>query len=200
MTAELPGSAHRNDVRVSDEEREAVVEQLKAAVADGRIDFAELDAKLGHALGARTRADLDHATADLPSAAPVDPGKPLILKGGYHGVKRVGPWQVPAQVTVYGGMAGVTLDFTQAVCRRPVVDVDVHGDAAGVTIVIPEGWAADTDAVDPSYGGLKDKTSPYRLPGTPLIRLTGTGGLAGVVIRHPNGRERRRLKRQRPQS
>ncbi|WP_181010953.1 hypothetical protein [Streptomyces sp. SM13] len=31
-----------------------------------------------------------------------------------------------------------------------------------------------------------------RLPGTPLIRLTGAGGMAGVVIRHLNHRERRK--------
>ncbi|QNE73326.1 DUF1707 domain-containing protein [Streptomyces finlayi] len=198
MTAEPPGSVHRDVTRVSDEEREEVLERVKGAVADGRIDFAELDAKVGRALAARTRADLHDVTADLPPVVPADPGQPLLLKGGYHGVKRAGPWQVPTRVTAYGGTGGVTLDFTQAVCRRPVVDVEVHGELAGVTIVIPESWGADTDAVDADFGGLRDKTSPERLPGTTLIRLTGTGGMAGVVIRHPNGRERRRLRRKRP--
>lgn len=172
-----------------------MLERLKGAVAEGRIDFAELDAKVGRALEARTRADLDDVTADLPPVVPADPGKPLVLKGGYHGVRRVGSWQVPTQVTAYGGMGGVTLDFTQAVCPQAVVEVEVHGELAGVVIVIPDGWAAETDAVDAEIGGLRDKTSPERLPGTPLIRLHGTGGMAGVVIRHPNGKERRRLKR-----
>lgn len=175
-----------------------MVEQVKVAAVDGRIDFAELDTKVGRALAARTRGDLDDVTADLPPVVPVDPGQPLVLKGGYYGAKRVGPWKVPAQVTAYGGMAGVVLDFTQAVCRRPVVDVEVHGEAAGVTIVIPEGWAVETDAVDPGYGGVRDRTTGDRLPGTPLIRLTGDGGLAGVIVRHPNGKERRRLKRESP--
>ncbi|MGW6080497.1 hypothetical protein ACWF09_31255, partial [Streptomyces sp. NPDC055186] len=51
---------------------------------------------------------------------------------------------------------------------------------------------ADTSGMDPGVGGLRDKTTADRLPGTPLIRLTGAGGMAGVVIRHPNRRERRK--------
>ncbi|MFD3686715.1 hypothetical protein ACFWTE_18060 [Nocardiopsis sp. NPDC058631] len=47
--------------------------------------------------------------------------------------------------------------------------------------------------MDPGVGGLTDKTTPDRLPGTPLIRLAGSGGMAGVAIRHPNRRERRKL-------
>ncbi|MFC9243785.1 hypothetical protein ACFT7S_06955 [Streptomyces sp. NPDC057136] len=44
---------------------------------------------------------------------------------------------------------------------------------------------------------MTDKTSPDSNTDTPLIRLTGTGGMAGLVICHPNGREGRRLKRER---
>jgi hypothetical protein len=65
---------------------------------------------------------------------------------------------------------------------------------AGVTIVIPDGWAVDTTGIDPGLGGVKNKTTPERLPGTPLIHLTGTGGMAGATVRHPNRWERRRLR------
>lgn len=73
--------------------------------------------------------------------------------------------------------------------------MEAHGQLAGVTIILPDSWAVETGGMDPGLGGLKDKTTPDRLPGAPLIRLIGTGGPAGVVVRHPNGRERRRLKR-----
>jgi hypothetical protein len=52
--------------------------------------------------------------------------------------------------------------------------------------------------MDPGLGGLRDKTTGDRLPGTPLIRSQGTGGPAGVVVRNPNGRERRKLRGTRP--
>jgi hypothetical protein len=195
MTADVPGSARQGNMRVSHEDRDAVAEQLREAAAEGRLDLDELDARLDKALTAKTYDDLAPLTADLP---PPDPGQPLILKGGLHGAQRTGRWQVPARITANGGLGGVKLDFTRAECQLREVEIEVNGQQAGVVIVIPNGWAADSTGVDPSIGGLKDKTTDDRLPGTPLIRLVGTGGMAGVVVRHPNSWERRKLRRNPP--
>ncbi|QER84636.1 DUF1707 SHOCT-like domain-containing protein [Streptomyces tendae] len=196
MTAQpAPRDDDRGGLRASHDDREAVVEQLRDAAAEGRIDLDELDERLERALTAKTYAELDALTADLPSPpAPADL-PPLELKGGLHGASRgPGRWEVPAHVIARGGLSGVKLDFSRAECRLPEVTVEVYGEAAGVTIVLPDGWAADTIAMDPGIGGLRDSTTPDRLPGTPLIRLTGTGGMAGVVVRHPNRWERRKLR------
>ncbi|MFI9728418.1 DUF1707 domain-containing protein [Streptomyces sp. NPDC052092] len=196
MTAQpAPRDDDRGGLRASHDDREAVVEQLRDAAAEGRIDLDELDERLERALTAKTYAELDALTADLPSPpAPADL-PPLELKGGLHGASRgPGRWEVPAHVIARGGLAGVKLDFSRAECRLPEVTVEVYGEAAGVTVVLPDGWAADTIAMDPGIGGLRDSTTPDRLPGTPLIRLTGTGGMAGVVVRHPNRWERRKLR------
>lgn len=85
------------------------------------------------------------------------------------------------------------LDFTRLEVPFTEVAVEAYGETSGVTIVIPDGWAADTGGMDPGTPGLTDETTADRLPGTPLIRLTGSGGMGGVVIRHPNRRERRKL-------
>ncbi|MFD7667976.1 DUF1707 domain-containing protein [Streptomyces sp. NPDC059788] len=197
MTAKTPEPAPWGDLRASHSDREAVVERLREAAAEGRVDLAELDTRLEQALTAKTFADLAPLTADLPRSVSVaDPGEPLVLKGGFHGAARVGRWEVPAHITAHGGMGGVRLDFTRTGCRLPEVEVEVYGEMAGVTVVIPEGWAANTDGVAPGLGTLRDKTTPERLPDTPLIRLTGSVGMAGVVVRHPNGRERRQMKRE----
>ncbi|MDT3726442.1 DUF1707 domain-containing protein [Streptomyces sp. DSM 41972] len=194
MTAQpAPRDDGRGGLRASHDDREAVVEQLRDAAAEGRIDLDELDERLERALTAKTYAELDALTADLPKPpAPADL-PPLELKGGLHGASR-GParWEVPAQVIARGGLAGVKLDFSRAVCRFTEVTVEAYGETAGVTIVLPDGWAADTTAMDPGIGGLKDTTTPDRLPGTPLIRVVGSGGMAGVVVRHPNRWERRK--------
>jgi hypothetical protein len=67
------------DVRASDAEREAVAERLRRATAEGRLDPEELDERVGHAYAARTRAQLEALTADLPvapaPAAPVSPAR-----------------------------------------------------------------------------------------------------------------------------
>ncbi|MFC7644310.1 DUF1707 domain-containing protein [Streptosporangium lutulentum] len=58
MTAESPEPLHRGELRVSHADREAVVERLSEAAAEGRIDLTELDTRLEQALNARTYADL----------------------------------------------------------------------------------------------------------------------------------------------
>lgn len=182
-------------LRASHDDRDAVVEQLRDAAADGLIDFEELDTRVGQALTSKTRAELAVLTADLPQAAPPVEQPPLLLKGGVHGAARgPGRWEVPAHVVVYGGMGGVKLDFTRAQCHHTEVALEAHGEMAGVTIIVPDSWAVDTGGMDPGVGGLKDRTTPDRLPGTPLIRLTGAGGVAGVTVRHPNRWERRKLR------
>ncbi|MFF2779121.1 DUF1707 domain-containing protein [Streptomyces sp. NPDC058052] len=198
MTAQpaspLPDPVPTGALRASDAEREAVVEQLRDAAAEGRIDLGELDARLEQALTSRTRAELAVVTADLPKPVTAESLPPLVLKGGLYGASRgPGRWEVPGRVIAHGGVGGVKLDFTRVECRLAEVAVEVYGDTSGVTVVIPDGWAADTGGVDPGVGGLKDRTTPDRLPGTPLIRLTGSGGAGGIVVRHPDRRERRRL-------
>jgi DUF1707 SHOCT-like domain/2TM domain len=75
MTAEGPpepdAAVHRGEAtgghRVSDAEREAVADRLRAAAGEGRLDAEELDERLTAAYGARTSADLTPLTADLPA-------------------------------------------------------------------------------------------------------------------------------------
>ncbi|SBU97946.1 protein of unknown function (DUF1707) [Streptomyces sp. Ncost-T6T-1] len=172
------------------------MEQLRDAAAEGRIDLDELDSRLEQALTAKTYAELAVLTADLPKSpsVAVDNQPPLVLKGGMYGASRgPGRWEVPGHVIAHAGVGGVSLDFTRVECRLAEVVVEAYGETSGVTIVIPDGWVADTTGMDRGFGGLKDRTTPDRFPGTPLIRLTGSGGMAGVVIRHPNKRERRKL-------
>ncbi|MET7297225.1 DUF1707 domain-containing protein [Streptomyces griseoloalbus] len=182
------------ELRASHDDREAVVEQLRDAAAEGRIDFDELDSRLEQTWKAKTYAELAVVTADLPRLNFPESQAPLVLKGGMSGASRgPGRWEVPGHVIAHGGVGGVKVDFTRVACRLTEVAVEAYGETSGVTIVIPDGWAADTSGMDPGVGGLTDETTPDRLPGTPLVRLTGSGGMGGVVIRHANRRERRKL-------
>jgi hypothetical protein len=57
-------------LRASDADREAVVSLLRSHAADGRLDAAELDERVGGALAARSRADLARLVEDLPATGP----------------------------------------------------------------------------------------------------------------------------------
>ena len=60
----------RDFLRVSDGERQAAADRLRAAHDEGRLDFSEYDSRLGQAYSSVTYADLDRLFADLPATAP----------------------------------------------------------------------------------------------------------------------------------
>ena len=65
------------DLRVSDAERQAVADRLAEHFADGRLDQAEFDDRVGRAMSAKTRGDLSGLFSDLPDAgAPAVPDGP----------------------------------------------------------------------------------------------------------------------------
>jgi hypothetical protein len=57
------------DLRVSDAERDAIVTELGQHFQDGRLDQGEFDQRVGAALVARTRGDLNAVVTDLPRPA-----------------------------------------------------------------------------------------------------------------------------------
>jgi hypothetical protein len=74
------GPASDQHMRVSDAERQAVADRLAEHFSSGRLDQAEFDARVGRAMSAKTRADLNGLFDDLPetgASAAADPtGQP----------------------------------------------------------------------------------------------------------------------------
>jgi Domain of unknown function (DUF1707) len=65
------------NMRVSDAERQAVADRLAEHFAEGRLDQAEFDGRVGRAMNAKTRGDLSGLFTDLPEAgAPAVPDGP----------------------------------------------------------------------------------------------------------------------------
>lgn len=60
-------------LRASHADREQVIEVLKAAFVQGRLDGDELDARVGQAFASRTYAELADLTADIPAASVATP-------------------------------------------------------------------------------------------------------------------------------
>ena len=61
----VAGSGH---LRAAHADRERVIEALKAAFAQGRLDTDELDDRVGRAFASRTYAELATLTADIPAS------------------------------------------------------------------------------------------------------------------------------------
>jgi Flp pilus assembly protein TadB len=57
---------YNENIRVSDAERAEVADRLAAHYGDGRLDKAEFDERVSHAMSAKTRGDLNGLFDDLP--------------------------------------------------------------------------------------------------------------------------------------
>jgi hypothetical protein len=122
MVSELPPDA--SQMRAADTDRDRAADLLRTAAAEGRITFAELDERLGQAYAARTFADLQAVTRDLPGpgvtppAPAVRPAAPPAVAPGppasvaiMCGARRSGPWLVPAAYHAIAIMGAVDLDL-----------------------------------------------------------------------------------------
>ncbi|MGO9078005.1 MAG: DUF1707 and DUF4190 domain-containing protein [Streptosporangiaceae bacterium] len=63
-------------MRASDQDRDATASILQTAFAEGRLSQDEYEDRVGRALTARTFAELDALTADLPGRRPFGPAAP----------------------------------------------------------------------------------------------------------------------------
>lgn len=70
------GAYSDQHMRVSDAERQEVADRLAEHFGAGRLDQAEFDERVGRAMGAKTRADLNGLFDDLPeTGAPAAAGQ-----------------------------------------------------------------------------------------------------------------------------
>jgi len=150
MTEEhgLPGP--QGDIRASDAEREAVVERLRSATAEGRLTLTELTERCEAAYTAATRGELARVTADLPAVPATRPAPawqppvaPVVDRERVAAVmgstKRLGRWRVERPLAALAIMGDVVLDLRGA--EVPYGDVDIVATAVmgGVKIYVPDG-------------------------------------------------------------
>jgi Domain of unknown function (DUF1707) len=176
-------------IRVSHAERDQVVELLRDAAGDGRLTADELEERVEAALGARTQADLDALTADLP--APSQPAQKDLVKISqrFGDVERKGRWVVPRRMEIQATAGDVKLDFTEAVVTSPTLEIDVDlGFGAGLTLVTQPGIVVLTDDLSARMGDVTVRQPRDAQPDVPVIlSIELTGRLRGgdILVRPP---------------
>ncbi|QBI55708.1 DUF1707 SHOCT-like domain-containing protein [Streptomonospora litoralis] len=190
-------------LRASDGDRDEVARILQDAVGEGRITLDELAERLDLAYRARTYAELDPLTADLPvkgvappapmPAASPDPGAPVsaepatpaVIRATAGLVVRRGNWRVPERIEVSNPYGDTRLDFTEAHLLANVVDVVLHGPWGQTKIVLPN-HATAVATVDTSwFGSFYSAVPDAPAPPAPHFRITGNikGGALRVRYR-----------------
>jgi hypothetical protein len=175
-------------LRASDADRDRVIELLRAAVADGRLDPAEFDERLDAALAARTIEALAPLTADLVAVPGSDAALTLPLAGTpaelaaevvtideRHGsVRRDGRWTLPHRLVLRTAWCDVMLDLTNAVRSRPELVIELRVRGGNVELVLAPGMVVDANELAVRHSRLAiSRDAGDDTPETLCVRLVG---------------------------
>ena len=175
-------------VRIADADRERTVAVLGEHHAVGRLTYDEFVERMDKAYEARTRADLDALTADLPgqpaAAAPRRRRWVVSIMGGTTRTE-----DIAGEHGVFDVMGGSDLDLRDA--RFPL------GEARVTAIAIMGGsdiWVPDNARVELSGFALMGGNDNRVPPGGdgPLIRVRAWSLMGGIDVRSGTRRRDRR--------
>ncbi|MFV2020456.1 DUF1707 SHOCT-like domain-containing protein [Micromonospora sp. LOL_023] len=196
-------------LRVSDAEREQVVEVLGQATAEGRLTLDEYAERATEAHNAKTRGELVRLTADLPAsssgalpgaggAGPVVPrspgGLPVVGGGALAPVERMvaifgdevrkGHWLVPDRVEARAVFGDCKIELQDAQIQHQVTTIEATAIFGSVTVYVPEG--VDVRMTGTAvFGDKKSKLTSVPRPGAPVIQVVCNVIFGSVVVRPP---------------
>ena len=184
-------------IRAGDRDRDAVVQQLQEAFADGRLDDEEFDSRTRAALTARLSSDLAVLTRDLPddqapgrTVAPATGArKPGRLAIAYKSsVRRAGRWQVPEQfrTVVYKGSGHI--DLRAAELTAPVTTLFAVAYKSRIDVLVPLGVRVELDGFGVTKGWSAEEDLESRLPAdAPVVHVRGIGYKGAIEVRTKPG-------------
>ncbi|MER6946801.1 DUF1707 domain-containing protein [Nonomuraea sp. NPDC000554] len=182
------GQASSPALRASDADRDRVIELLRAAVVDGRLDPVEFDERLDAALAARTIDALAPLVTDLiavpgsdgaltpPFAGtPAEPTVELLTVKERHGtVRRDGRWTLPHRLALRTAWSHVMLDLTSAVRSAPELVIELRVKGGNVELVLASGMVVDANELSVRHSTLAiSKDTGDNTPETLHVRLVG---------------------------
>jgi hypothetical protein len=188
-------------MRASDADRDRVADQLREALAEGRLTADEHAERLDAIYQAKTYAELAPIVHDLPATgggrSPNAPTAPASLTvrddlpapqtstpnvvAIFSGAERGGRWLVEPQTNVVAVFGGVELDLRQAVLSQREVTINVVAIMGGVNMVLPPGVRVKNSMVA-IFGGCSVPPEDTIDPDAPVVRLTGFTMFGGVNV------------------
>lgn len=207
-----PGQPRRADLRVSDADRHAVADILREAAGEGRLDIDELEERLEETYKAKTYADLEPITQDLPvagqppvlpPASPTASAVPVVYGQGeasdsasafLSNVERKGVWVVPQHLSVNAVLGDADIDLREAHYSAREVVINATSVLGSVKVTVPphvhvivEGNGVLGDFKEPSA-----KVPEVLSADSPVVRVRGLAVLGDVTVkrRGPRGPKR----------
>jgi hypothetical protein len=208
----LPEEKNPRELRASDGDRDKVASVLRDAAGDGRLSLEELDERLSAVYAAKTYADLEPITRDLPDMATAGPPSPSGHGSAYGfggeptsktgigilgGFARKGPWGVPRRFTSVAFWGGGEIDLREARFSEREVTIRAFAVMGGVHVIVPEDAEVHVSGIGIMGGFDHSSIGPGR-PGGPRILIRGFAFWGGVgAERKPTDTELKRRKAER---
>jgi hypothetical protein len=207
-----PAVPDPRNLRASDADRERVANVLREAAGDGRLTMDELDERLDAVFAAKTYAELEPITHDLPAhgdaQAPVpatramtDPARfggegsssgAFAILGGFS---RKGEWTVPKNFTAFVLLGGGEIDMRDARFAEREVTIHVVAILGGVEIIVPEDATVRVTGAG-ILGAFEHSDAGPGTPDGPVITINGVALLGGVDVKRKPTVEAARQARQ----
>ena len=212
MTSNVPEPIDPRHLRVSDDEREQVAERLRVAAGEGRLGLDELEDRITAVYSAKTYAELEPITRDLPATGAVGPtaaAVPTTGRGRWRvgrkasrrktfvvmgGSEQRGNWVVPKSYTAFAWMGGVELDLREAEFEDTEVTINASCWMGGIAITVPEGLNVQVHGFG-FMGGYSGSPAGPVDPDAPTVHIRGFAFMGGVDVkrkppRQPKGDQR----------
>lgn len=180
-------------LRIADSDREQTIAALREHCVAGRLTLDELSGRIAAVYDARTQADLDLVTQDLPALGPLAVGVMLarspLRKAARWTVAclssetRKGRWRLDEQTSALAVMGSCVLDLRQVAIDGPDATITAISVLGSIEIIVPEGVEVDLSGF--SLMGSKDcRTRDAAIhPGAPLIRVQAYCFMGSVMVR-----------------
>lgn len=173
--------------RVSDHDRNAVLDVLRAQCSGGALTLDEFGDRAGLALEARTRDELERLTADLPELPARDPHRTDASTRrvvAFFGSNRArARWMLGRRLSAVAVMGISWIDLRNARLRgEGEVTIRAFALLGTVKVIVPKG--IDVQLTGLSLFGVKtDRADAGRpVPGAPVVKVKGLPFLGSVRV------------------
>jgi class 3 adenylate cyclase len=191
--------------RVADADRDRTVTLLREHVVEGRLTLDEFSERMGTALEAKTRGELDAVMADLPITSSIPTASPtttLRKTSRWHiaimsGHSTRGRWRIGGRTKAVAVMGGCDMDLRRAEIEGPEVEITAFAFWGGIDIIVPEGF--DVELRGFSFMGgrsLRLRDVPI-VPGSPRIIVRGFAVMGGIEVKSRPNRSAKQVGRSR---
>jgi hypothetical protein len=191
-------------ILASDAERAQTAARLKQACVEGRLTLDEFGERVKLVHAARTRADLEALTHDLPAAPPEAAAlvaAPIARGAGgtlarrppqrfmrqtvalMSSVERTGSWQIGEVSRVVAVMGSCKLDLRDAALCDPVTTIAARIVMGSLEVIVPPDVEVELDATAIAGSQTARLSRPQPGPRAPLVRITGVVLMGSVTVR-----------------